>query len=72
MKMSSAPITDKDRELKYQTEEDARMLTKAFEIKKDPARLKRALVLVTEQEETATAAKIDIGQILRKLAGRKR
>lgn len=47
--VASEPMTDKERQVKYQTEDDLRSLTRAQEIMDDPERLKRAKALAEEQ-----------------------
>jgi DNA-nicking Smr family endonuclease len=46
---------EKERELKWQAESDVRTLAEAAAIKKDPARLKRARAMATEQLKAAQA-----------------
>jgi hypothetical protein len=61
--VASEPISDKERELKYQTEEDLRSLTRAEEIMDDPKRLKAARALAVEQSE-------EIDKVVERLSAR--
>lgn len=45
------PMSDKERQIKYQTEDDLRSLQRAQEIMDDPTRLKRAKALAEEQRD---------------------
>jgi hypothetical protein len=56
--------TDREREQKWQSEEDARTLQRAMEIKDDAARLRRALAVLEEQSRAATKAKLDVAKVL--------
>ncbi len=49
--VASEPMSDKERQIKYQTEDDLRSLTRAQEIMDDPARLKRVRELADEQSD---------------------
>jgi pyruvate dehydrogenase complex dehydrogenase (E1) component len=48
--VAAEPMSDKERQLKYQTEDDLRSLTRAQEVLDDPERAKRARALAEEQE----------------------
>lgn len=51
------PKSDKERMAKYEAEEDLRTLIRAGEVKKDKARLKRALDCAKEQAKALASVK---------------
>jgi hypothetical protein len=51
----SEPMSDKERQLKYQTEDDLRSLTRAEEVLEDKDRAKRALAMAQEQADETTS-----------------
>lgn len=61
--VASEPMSDKERQIKYQTGDDLRSLTRAQEIMDDPVRLKRARTLAEEQQE-------EIGKVINQLSKR--
>jgi hypothetical protein len=50
---------------KWQTEEDARTLERAAEVKASPSRLKRVLAMLKNNEEKSGKARMDVARILR-------
>jgi hypothetical protein len=55
MTIPSEPMSDKERQLKYQTEDDLRALTRAEEILEDKERSKRAMALAQEQADETSS-----------------
>ena len=58
--------SDKDRELQWQAEEDARTITRAQEIMQDKARLKRAYEQQKKEASAATKAKQVLASALKR------
>jgi hypothetical protein len=50
---------------KWEAEEDARTLTRASEIKADKGRMRRALVVLRDQEKAASKTRLDVTKALK-------
>jgi hypothetical protein len=53
--VAAEPMTDKERLIKYQTEDDLRALTRAEEVLEDKDRSKRAMALAQEQADETSS-----------------
>lgn len=53
--VSSEPMSDKERQLKWQTEDDLRAFTRAEEVRADPKRVKRVVDLAKTQSAETTS-----------------